>query len=94
MYGMDVNGMDDHYVHTAEVAVNALGTTQVPGKFWVEFMPIFRHVPSWVPGAYFKRYLKRFAPEINKMVDEPFDVVKQNIVRPVPGLIQSLLFIF
>ena len=80
MYGMEVTQMDDYYLHTAELAVNALGTVQVPGRFWVEFMPIFKAIPSWVPGSYFKRYIERFAPEVNKMVDEPFDVVKKNIV--------------
>ena len=80
MYGMEVTQMDDYYIHTAEIAANALGTVQVPGKFWVEFMPIFKFIPSWVPGSYFKRYVERFTPEVNKMVDEPFDVVKQNLV--------------
>ena len=94
MYDMDVVDWSDEFINLSGASVTAIGATQVPGKFWVEFLPVLRYIPGWVPGAYFKRYLKRFAPEINKMVDEPFNVVKQNIVRPMPGWIQSLSLIY
>ena len=84
MYGMEVTQMDDYYIHTAEVAVSAVATVLVPGKFWVEFMPLLKGIPSWVPGAYFKRYIEKFAPEVNKMIDEPFDAVKQDMVCSGP----------
>ena len=84
MYGMEVTQMDDYYIHTAEVAVSAVATVLVPGKFWLEFMPLLKGIPSWVPGAYFKRYIEKFAPEVNKMIDEPFDAVKQDMVRSGP----------
>ena len=81
VYDMDVTDMHDEYIHIAEAAVNALGTTQVPGAFWVEFIPMLRYIPDWVPGIYFKRWLKEFAPLVVKMIDGPFDIVKQNMVH-------------
>lgn len=89
VYDMDVNDMDHKYVQIVEEVVTTLSVAQVPGKFWVEFVPILRHIPSWVPGAYFKRWAERVRPVVNQMINLPFDDVKENMVC---GLWMSINF--
>ncbi|KAK7687260.1 hypothetical protein QCA50_009765 [Cerrena zonata] len=76
---MDITDMHDEYIQTAEAAMFALSTAQVPGRFWVEFLPILKYVPDWFPGAYFKRWAKKYKPIVNRMVDHPFDAVKEDM---------------
>lgn len=80
MDDMDVTDIHDEYVRLAESAIGALSMTQSPGKFWIEFMPIFKHIPSWVPGAYFKKWITKFAPVVDRMVHQPFYAVKIDLV--------------
>ena len=77
---MDVTDMHNDYIHIAEAAVNALGTTPVPGAFWVEFLPFLKHIPAWVPGASFKKHAEKGRPLIRRMRDEQFDKVKKRMV--------------
>ncbi|KAK7687643.1 hypothetical protein QCA50_008858 [Cerrena zonata] len=85
VYGMDVTNMHDEYIQLAETAISALSQVQVPGKFWIEFLPILRWVPKWFPGAHFKRWAAMQAPIINEMVDKPFDSVMKNIASGKAG---------
>lgn len=77
---MDITDMRDEYIRTAESAMSALSAAQVPGRFWIEFLPALRLVPRWSPGAYFKSWAERYKPIIDRMVDQPFDVVKRDMV--------------
>ena len=52
-YGIAVKESDDPYVSTAEIALNGLAEAGIPGRFWVDFFLLLKHVPSWMPGAGF-----------------------------------------
>ena len=80
VYGVHINSMDHDYVKTSEEAVESLSVAQVPGKFWVEFLPFLRYIPPWVPGAHFKKWAERCTPVVNRMVDQAFESVKQSMV--------------
>lgn len=79
-YDMDVTDMNDEYVQLAETAIAGLSEAQVPGKFWVQVLPFLRHIPNWVPGIGFKKHLSHYNPLIFKMIQEPFDAIKQDVV--------------
>ena len=40
-----------------------------------------RHIPSWMPGAGFKRYAMITRKAVREMLDQPYDLVKQRMVR-------------
>ena len=40
-----------------------------------------KHVPSWFPGAEFKRKAKVWRQDTVAMLEEPFAMVKQKMVR-------------
>ena len=42
---------------------------------------LVKHIPSWFPGAGFKRQAKVWRGLISEFVNEPFDKVKANMVR-------------
>lgn len=51
MYGLEISSMADEYVSLANTAVEGIAAARVPGLYWVEFLPVLKHVPAWVPGA-------------------------------------------
>ena len=88
MYDMDVVDWSDEFINLSGASVTAIGATHVTGKFWVEFLPVLRYIPGWFPGAYFKRWVEQYSPMIIKMINQPFDEVKEKMVS---GLIRSVL---
>jgi len=54
-YGIDIADRDDEHIAVAEKAMEAFSEGFNPGTFWVDFLPILKHVPAWMPGAGFQR---------------------------------------
>ena len=79
-YDMNVTNMQNTYIQNAQSSMYALSIAQIPGRFWIDFLPFLKYVPPWFPGAHFKKFAERYKPIINRMVDEPFDEVKNDMV--------------
>ena len=47
VYGYDVKVKHESYIALAEEATNQLIEAATPGKYYVDFMPFLKHVPSW-----------------------------------------------
>ncbi|KAI0075227.1 cytochrome P450 [Panus rudis PR-1116 ss-1] len=75
-YGHQVTSDDDMLIGIAERAATATVTAGSPGSMLVDFFPILRHLPLWMPGSGF---LSR-AREVEKLVRELYDV-PYNMVR-------------
>ncbi|KAK7047634.1 hypothetical protein VNI00_006402 [Paramarasmius palmivorus] len=71
-YGINTQPHDDPYVTLAEEAITPLLHALVPGSFLVDAMPSLKHVPSWMPGAGFKRKARVSKELALRMVNEPF----------------------
>lgn len=80
-YGIDAEPKDDHYLEIIEQAVYSLTEVANTGAYLVDFLPFLKYVPSWMPGAQFKRDATVWAPQVNQMFDEPFDVVKRALAE-------------
>ncbi|KAJ6607665.1 cytochrome P450 [Mycena sp. CBHHK59/15] len=78
-YGIDVLPSNDPYVALAKEAVDTWSIASIPGRFLVDPIPILRYVPSWLPGAGFKRKAKEWRKLARAMVDEPFAEVKRKM---------------
>jgi hypothetical protein len=76
VYGIQIQGMDDNYIKLALTALEVIVKTRVPGKFWIEFMPILKYVPSWVPGTTAVRFGEKWKHAVEDMVNVPYDAVK------------------
>lgn len=77
---MDIVDIQDKYVQVAFDTVSAIALSSLPGNFWVEFFPIFRYLPHWVPGTSFKNFIDKYRPAISKMLNDPFDRMKEEMV--------------
>lgn len=80
----DRSGVD--YLKIAEEALHKFSLTFLPGKFMVENFPILRFVPSWFPGATFKRQAAEWYPIARRMCDIPWDAALSAWVRDPPLL--------
>ncbi len=85
VYGIDIAERGDKLIEIIEVAMEGVAEGLTPGAFLVEYFPILRHVPAWLPGAGFQTRLKRWRDASHAMVDLPFAQAKANIVGLSPG---------
>ncbi|KAF8876756.1 cytochrome P450 [Infundibulicybe gibba] len=81
VYGYDVRASHDHYVSLAGKAVQGLLQVVSTGKFLVDFLPVLKHVPEWMPGAGFKRKAKEWAQNMKELREAPFDLFKEGMAR-------------
>ena len=79
-YGLPVLESDDPYITLAEEALQGAAEVAVPGTFLVDLLPFLKYVPSWFPGAAFKRMAARHAAINSEMVNRPFKIVQTKIV--------------
>ena len=80
MYGRQLKSLDDKFLEVTHKSMEGLITQRVPGRFWVEFFPVLRHLPSWIPGTTFKKVAEYYKPYVQQMVNAPFDDVIKAMV--------------
>ncbi|KAJ7211176.1 cytochrome P450 [Mycena pura] len=80
-YGIKVLPSDDPYIQMVEQAVHNLSNASIPGAFLVDIFPALKYVPSWFPGAGFKRKAKEWRKGVREVLEKPFQETKRNIVR-------------
>jgi len=79
-YGITIKNSDDPYISTAEIAVNGFAEAGIPGSFLVDYLPFLKYIPSWMPGAGFKRKAAYWARVNEDMLAKPFSYVKDQLV--------------
>ncbi|KAF8189603.1 cytochrome P450 [Mycena galopus ATCC 62051] len=67
-YGIDV-GLNDPFVSSVYEAADILSYAGVPGRY-LDSLPILKYVPSWFPGAQFKRDVKAWRKLSQRLADE------------------------
>ncbi|KAF9444944.1 cytochrome P450 [Macrolepiota fuliginosa MF-IS2] len=79
VYDIKVEGLDNQYIKTAQEAVEGFADAAMPGRYLVDTFPIMKYIPSWFPGAGWKRKANRGRHVIQKVCDGPFYLVKEQI---------------
>ncbi len=72
--------MSDDYIKIAHKSVEGLNLARRPGAFWVDYFPLLRHIPAWVPGASGKQLGRFYKPLVEEMKNRPFNTVKNDVV--------------
>jgi len=80
-YGITVLERNDPFISIAEEALKGVAEAGVPGAFLVDLLPVLKYVPSWFPGAGFKRKAARWREFICGMLEKPYHRVKTELVR-------------
>ncbi|KIY44122.1 cytochrome P450 [Fistulina hepatica ATCC 64428] len=75
----------DPFVDLADKAMSEFSEVTRPGAYLVDFLPFFKHVPSWFPGAGFKRTAATYLKSCNDMSEIPLDFVKQQLTSGKPN---------
>jgi len=95
VYGIEIADKcdEDRYVSVAEEALFAMAIAARPGAFLVDMLPFLKLVPSWLPGAGFKRKAAAWKKTTYEMRDAPFEAVKTAIAngKASPSFVSRLL---
>ncbi|KAI0798709.1 cytochrome P450 [Irpex lacteus] len=93
VYGVQVHSMDDDYLRLAIESMDAFASSRMAGKYWVDYIPFLKYVPSWVPGASAVKYGSRWRPVVEEMVDRPFEAIKRQLKdsAPTPSMAAELI---
>ncbi|KAF9458365.1 cytochrome P450 [Collybia nuda] len=92
-YGIKVSEANDPYVTTAEEALHGMSQAAVQGRFLVDVLPILKYIPSWMPGAGFKRDAAEWKKLTLSMAQKPFKHVKEALRegKAVPSVAAALI---
>ncbi|KAI5119695.1 hypothetical protein M0805_003580 [Coniferiporia weirii] len=92
-YGHDILSDNDEFINLATVATARGTAAGTPGMTPVDLFPFIRLIPSWFPGANFKREAKITYDLSVKMIDDPYNKVKEERASGMaqPSLMNSLL---
>jgi cytochrome P450 len=74
-------GKPDPFIGAAKGALTGLGTAGLFGTYIVDYLPSLRYLPSWFPGAGFKREAAGWRANADVAIAVPFDVVKGAIAN-------------
>ncbi|KAG6847485.1 hypothetical protein H0H93_007829, partial [Arthromyces matolae] len=80
-YGHQVADKGDEYVTLADRALAGVSTSGVFGSYMVDYIPLLKHVPTWMPGAGFKRQALQWRKLALEMLNQPFEMVKDRLKR-------------
>lgn len=72
---------NDPYVALIEHANDNFNKSTVPGSFLVDFFPILRSLPEWLPGMEFMETARRWKKDTIEMVEAPYKFTLQQMVR-------------
>ena len=80
MYGVRIQNKEDRYVKLGDNAVQGLSLTRIPGRFWIEYLPLLKYIPAWVPGSSARKHGARVRPLAQATRNEAFDEVLASMV--------------
>ncbi|KAH8102190.1 cytochrome P450 [Cristinia sonorae] len=92
-YGKQIAGMEDEYVTLAEVSIEGMSRACVPGAYFVNLLPVLKHIPSWVPGTAARKLVDHYRPYVFEARNKPYDELKDAFIKGVapPSVATSLI---
>ncbi|KAI1795388.1 cytochrome P450 [Ganoderma leucocontextum] len=92
-YGQRLTSMNDLIVQLAERTVNATNESGSPGSMLVDFFPILKHLPTWLPIAGFKRHALKAREDLNAWKDTGLNIARSAMASGTasPSITSALL---
>ncbi|KAK7017743.1 cytochrome P450 [Favolaschia claudopus] len=78
-YGIKVLSSDDRYLALANEAAHSFSLGIIPGAYLVDTFPSLKYIPSWMPGAGFKRKAKTWSKLSRQFLESPFAETKRQM---------------
>ncbi|EUC56369.1 cytochrome P450 family protein [Rhizoctonia solani AG-3 Rhs1AP] len=79
IYGYQISGRDDPFLREAIQLVHNLSDALMPTNFLVNIIPSLRYVPSWFPGAGWKRVTQAWREQKERTMMGLFSKAKESI---------------
>ncbi|KAK0199369.1 cytochrome P450 [Desarmillaria ectypa] len=78
VYGYQAHNADDRFLRQAEVCLEILANDITVGSgIWpVDLIPLLEYLPSWMPGAGFKKKAELWRTMLKEFADDPFEEAK------------------
>ncbi|KAF4584967.1 hypothetical protein EYR40_001793 [Pleurotus pulmonarius] len=80
-YGIHIAENNDPYIEIAESAISSLGLATIPGTLPADLFPILKYIPSWLPGAGYKRYAQSVAHINHVFATKPWNATKDKLAK-------------
>ncbi|KAI0267113.1 cytochrome P450 [Gloeopeniophorella convolvens] len=92
-YGYKVREKNDPIVHLVETAMQNFSDVSQPGAYLVDLIPALKYLPTWFPGAGFKRIGAKMRPTNVGMAEVPFAFTKGEMEKgtAVPSFVSEIL---
>ncbi|PCH42014.1 cytochrome P450 [Wolfiporia cocos MD-104 SS10] len=92
-HGYQVKEYDDHLLQLAEQVNHEFSEAMAPGVFLVDAIPLLRLVPSWFPGAGFKKQAMEWRQTVKIMNTEPYEYVRNELAKgtAIPSFASALI---
>ncbi|EPS95640.1 hypothetical protein FOMPIDRAFT_146399 [Fomitopsis schrenkii] len=74
-YGHPVSSLDDEFIVLADSAISGSTETGAAASSLIDFFPILRYVPAWLPGAGFRKKIDEVHELVRQMIEIPFERV-------------------
>ncbi|CCM05472.1 uncharacterized protein FIBRA_07693 [Fibroporia radiculosa] len=78
-YGFQHEDGIDHYINLADELAQITREALEPGRWLVDSLPWLRYVPSWFPGAHFKKWAYWARVRCDEFTNAPFEAAKSNL---------------
>jgi hypothetical protein len=75
IYGFEFKSASDAFIQDVTVVAAGFKAAGVPGRFWVEILPVLKYVPHWMPGAGFRRWAIEHREASRRALNNPFQEV-------------------
>ncbi|PPQ99417.1 hypothetical protein CVT24_005404 [Panaeolus cyanescens] len=80
VYGITISSdNNDPWMLTIFESLQSMVKAGIPGLYLVDHIPILKYIPSWFPGAEFKREAEKGMKITNKLVVKPYEAVKESL---------------
>ncbi|KAJ2933684.1 hypothetical protein H1R20_g3447, partial [Candolleomyces eurysporus] len=89
-YGFDDHQRNQSMIDNAKTLVLRLTDAMLPGRYLVNDLPALRHIPSWFPGAGFKKDFKELSRISFKTLYPPFEEAKSGFAQRGNGRYPSM----
>lgn len=94
IYGLEITSPEDDYLKISEEGVAGLVVAGIPGAFLVDTFPWLKYVPSWMPGAGFQKKAQAWYRCARRMIEDPYNATKQNMVSYVLALCHYMVMAY
>ncbi|PCH39549.1 cytochrome P450 [Wolfiporia cocos MD-104 SS10] len=84
-YGHTVTSAEDPLLSFAEETLDYISSYGHPGAAVVDYFPLLKYIPSWMPGMGFKRYANRVRRRVGQMLDAPFQEAADSLLSEAMG---------